>query len=91
MDLIANNGAVVTDAMLDKLAEEYESGEWPERKEGKITLGRPRISSEESVNVTFRMPRSRVAAIEKLADASGESRSEFLRNAVDKALTAALG
>jgi hypothetical protein len=91
MGFVANNGAIVTDEMLDKLAEEYESGEWPERKEGKVTLGRPRISSEELVNVTFRMPRSRVAAIERLADASGESRSEFLRDIIDKALTAALG
>ena len=86
MGFVADNGAVITDEMLDRLAAEYESGDWPERTDGQVTLGRPRITGEELVNITFRMPKSKAAVIEGLAKKSGKSRSDFLRTAVDRAI-----
>ena len=75
----------VTTAELEERAKAFESGNWPE---GKTTrMGRPPFSEDEELeSITFRMPRSRVRAIEAITSQSGETRSDFLRAAVDRAL-----
>jgi hypothetical protein len=89
MSIVTKNGTVLTDEMLDKLAEEWENDTW-EGSLGKVTMGRPRISSEELVGVTFKLPKSQVALVEKIARDKGETRSEFLREAVRKAAVSEL-
>jgi hypothetical protein len=90
MSFKAENGVLITDAMFDEVANAYESGIWPTRKEHETVMGRPRISNEELVTITFRVPKSRVDAIEGLARKLGETRSEFLRDAIDKAIAASV-
>jgi hypothetical protein len=78
-------GAEVTDEMFERLAGEWENDTWSGRLTD-ISVGRPRIMGEELVNVTFRIPKSRLTTIEAIAKRKGETRSEYLRDAVDKAL-----
>ena len=74
----------ITSDELEKSAAAYESGEWPEGKTTRI--GRPPLYDDELESVTFRLSKSRIRAIEELMVQRGETRSEFLREAVDKAL-----
>lgn len=82
----AIDGTVLTDELLDAMAQEYEEGTWSGH--GEITPGRPRMYDEDMETVSFRLPKSRVAAIEAVAKRRGESKSEFFRQAVDQALLA---
>lgn len=86
MDFTAYNGKTITDEMLEEMAAEYEEGTWSGH--GKVRAGRPRVYNEEMETISFRIPKSRLAAIERVAGERGESRSEFLREAVDSALLA---
>ncbi|MCI1222994.1 MAG: ribbon-helix-helix domain-containing protein [Bifidobacterium subtile] len=82
-----NNLFGVTDQQLDRMAAEYEDGDW-NGTVGQITPGRPRIYDEELETVSFRLPKSRLKTIDADAKAKGESRSQFLRHAIDQALLA---
>ena len=82
----AENGKTITDEMLDRMAEEYERGTWSGH--GRVAQGRPRIYDEDMETVSFRIPKSRIAAIEAVAEKRGESKSEFFRGAIDAALLA---
>jgi hypothetical protein len=82
----SENGQAFTDEMLDRMAERHLSGDWSKAKIGKVVVGRPSISDEEVKTVVFRLPVSTIAAIDKYAAEKGETRSQFLRNAVDSAL-----
>ena len=77
----------VTEEQLDAWAKEYEDGSWKGHL-GEITPGRPKLYSEDLETISFRLPKSRVKAIEVVIKKTGGSRSEFLREAVDMALLA---
>lgn len=77
----------VTAAELDSLAEPFERGEWPEGKT--VVMGRPRLAQEEVRSVTFKLPVSQIAALDRLAESSGRTRSEVLREATTRELAAA--
>lgn len=76
----------VTEDDLNKEAAEYEDGSWNPESFGKPTPGRPRLYDEDMETVTLRLPRSRIAAIEAAASKLGESRSQFMRDAIDQRL-----
>jgi hypothetical protein len=82
----AENGQVITDEMFDKMAERHLNGDWSKAIIGKVIMGRPSIADEEVRSVVFRLPVSKIAAIDACAAEKGETRSQFLRNAVDAAL-----
>lgn len=77
----------VTDGQLDALAAEYESGDWKGAL-GPVVQGRPRLYEEEMRTISFRIPASRLRAIDAHAERDGKSRSEFLRQVIDDALLA---
>ena len=83
MDIKTKNGVVITDEMFERLASAYESGDWPGKATGEIVYGRPRIAEEESRTVTFRLPVSKIVALDKAALAHNTTRSEALREAVE--------
>ena len=83
MDIKTKNGVMITDEMFEKLASAYESGDWPGKATGEIVFGRPRIAAEESRTVTFRLPVSRIIALDKAASIHNTTRSEALREAVE--------
>ena len=82
----AASGVKLTDDMLDSMAREYEEGTWSGH--GEVTPGRPRLFDEDMETVSFRLPKSRIAAVEALTKRTGESKSEFFREAIDRALLA---
>ena len=83
MEVKTKNGVVITDEMFEKLATAYESGDWPGTATGEIVMGRPRIAEEESRTVTFRLPVSKIIALDKMAEAHDTTRSVALREAVE--------
>ncbi|MEG2982363.1 MAG: hypothetical protein RR794_01765, partial [Raoultibacter sp.] len=85
MTFTAKNGVKITDEMLDRWAEAYESGNLP-GKGREIVVGRPRLSDEELISITFKMPKSRLTKLDTTAKQLGETRSEFLRATVEQAL-----
>ena len=84
MGFEADNGTVLTDEMLDKRAEEYEDGTWSGH--GEVAMGRPRLYDEDMGTVSFRLPCSRIRAVEAAARRQGESKSDFFRRAIDREL-----
>lgn len=88
MEFKTASGKVVTDAMFDEMAKEYEDGTW-EGHLGEITYGRPKLYDEDMETVSFRLPESRIKAVEVVAAREGKTKSEFFREAIDQALLAA--
>lgn len=80
------NGSVLTDGQLDEMAKEYENGTWEGHDE--VTLGRPRLYDEDMETVSFRIPRSRIAAVEDASRRCGITKSEFFRQAIERGLAA---
>ena len=86
MECKADNGTVLSDELLDAMAKEYEDGTWEGC--GKVSKGRPRLYDEDMETLSFRLPKSRIAAISAVAKRKGESKSDFIRDAIDQALLA---
>jgi hypothetical protein len=83
------DGTVITDEWMDALAEAAEKDRLPGAVLSTEThAGRPRMYGDDELKtISFRLPLSRISAIERAAKHKGKSRSDFLRDAVDKALT----
>ena len=88
MEHVTYNGTTLTDQTLDEMAKEYEQGTWSGALE-EVRMGRPRIADEELRSVTFKLPVSSVIKLDQQAKEHDETRSEFLRNVVDRALKGA--
>lgn len=86
MEFETESGAVVTDEMLDKMAEEYENGTWSGHED--VATGRPKLYDEDMATVSFRLPCSRIRAVDAVAKRRGMRKSDFFREAIDKALLA---
>lgn len=69
----------------DKMASE---GILPGKPAGEVVKGpgRPQKFGEELVAVTFKMPRSQLAAVDERAESLNETRSEYLRKAMERDL-----
>lgn len=79
------NGEILTDEDIERECAEYEAGTW----EGGLKnyrVGRPRYSDEDLGTVVFKAPLSKIAAMERKAVEQGVSKSEFMRNAMDRAI-----
>lgn len=80
-----DDGEVLTDEDIERECAEYEAGAW----EGGLTnyrIGRPRYSDEDLGTVIFKAPLSRIAAMERKASELGVSKSQFMRDAMEKAM-----
>ena len=71
--------------LLDAMAKEYEEGTWSGHK-GEVHAGRPRFGVERLVPVTFKIAPSTLATIDQLAADSDETRSEAMRQVIDRGL-----
>ena len=89
MDYQMRGGYTLSDEDLDRLGDACARGEYPGAP-GRWVV-RPRGGSEtgeELVRVSFKVSRSQAAAIDAAAAAVGQKRSQFLREAARKAVTA---
>ena len=84
--LVSENGQLITEELLDAMTKRHLNEDWSDAKIGKVVVGRPSIADEEVKTVVFRLPVSKIAAIDAYAAEQGETRSQFLRHAVDAAL-----
>ena len=84
-DYKLDNGYILTEEEIEREADMWENDTWEGRLVN-LRIGRPPISSEELGSVTFKAPKSRIAAMEKRAKDQGMSKSQFMRMAMEKAL-----
>ena len=88
MAIVSEGGHVVTDAMLDKWADDAERGRYHGAR-GDIVVGRPPLSDEELVTLTFKIQPAVLARVDAAARHAGITRSAFLRRAVEHELAVA--
>lgn len=87
---IASNGQPVTEDMLNRWCDALDRDEWPEGEHsvGDIIIGRPPMSPEGSVVMSFKVPPAMKRAVEQQARDEGLSTSEYLRSIVADRLVA---
>ena len=88
MEYRTKSGHVLTEDMIEELAEAAERGDYPGTA-GKVLIappGRPRISSEDLVTIAFKVPRSYRDRLDGKAAANHQTRSQFMRDALELAL-----
>lgn len=76
----------VSTEQLDAWADEYENAAWSHMRFGEITNGRPRIADEPLDSITVKIPRSRTVTMRRMQQQTGMTRSEFVRQAIDREL-----
>lgn len=88
MAYVLKGGAILTEEMIEELAEQAEKGIYPgETVEVVIAPpGRPPLCDEELVTVAFKVPRSYRDKLDAKAKSLNETRSQFLRDALVAAL-----
>ena len=79
-DYELTNGYVLTDEEIEQRAEQWEDGGW---ESPLVTLhaDRPRLSTEPSIRLSFKCPKSGADMIARAAETSGVKKSEFMRDA----------
>jgi len=91
MQYKTKSGFVVTEEMLEQIAEACERGEYPGTPGGFVVAppGRPQLCpSEDLVTIAFKVPRSRRDLLDEKARAEKRTRSQLMRRIVDDALIA---
>ncbi len=85
MKYVTQGGDVLTDKDIEEIAERLERGELPGRW-GRILVGRPRISSEQLKLIGVKVPVSKVQAFDEKAARNGQTRSQRLRQLIERDL-----
>ena len=67
---------------MDALGLAYETDAWDSSSFGKPTMGRPRVTGEETKPITVRLPISQIVAIDMQVAERGGTRSSAVRDAV---------
>ena len=88
MNVRTNDGRTISDTQFEQWALAAEHGKYPGRR-GKIVVGRPPLSDEELMTVTFKAQPSMIASLDARAKREGVTRSELLRQAVERELASA--
>lgn len=86
MDYAKKDGTFVSEEWMDAISEAAEADEL---NDSVIAVHEHMEPEEDFTTISIRIPTSCLTAIEKAAERIGESRSDFIRNAVDKALIGA--
>ena len=76
----------VTAQQIADWSEAAERGEYPGKPKGDIIVGRPLLFGEELRPVTFKERKAIIAAIDARAKSLNMSRSDYLRNLVERDL-----
>jgi hypothetical protein len=85
----ADNFTPEQETFLDKAAAEFERG-WPVEALKSARIGRPlSVGTDSATIVPVRLDSTRLNAIDKAAVAAGTTRSQIIRNAIDKELQVA--
>lgn len=85
---MTKSGRILTDEVIEELAERVERGEYP-GESGKMlaaSQGARLLDNEELVVVSIQIPRSLCDRLDQAASGKNETRSQFLREALEAAL-----
>ena len=91
MDFITKDGQVLTDEMIREMGDACDRGEYPGTPGEWIVRppGRPQLHpTEELVTIAFKVPKSHRALLDIKAKEAHSTRSQFMRDILDEALTA---
>lgn len=83
-EILASIGMTMEE--VDAIADACETGDYSMWDSSRVSYGSP--LDEEMTTISVRLPKSRVAAMRKVQESSGISRSEFIRRAIDQELLA---
>lgn len=84
-EVMTSAGTVITEEMLEEMGEAAEKGEYPGTPGTFVTRpGRPRLADEDLRTMGFRAPESLVVAFERKAREHGQTKSERLRDLVER-------
>lgn len=78
----------LSEAEMDALAQEFETDAWDASGFKKAPVGRPPLGDSETKTLTFKIPVSTLHEVENRASGLGVSRSEYLRDLINKDLHA---
>jgi hypothetical protein len=86
------SGYIVTDEMMEEWGAACERGEYPGQTGEFIIapVGRPRLTSDELVAVTIKLPRGVVEKLDATAKQRNETRSALIREAVGSVIASAM-
>ncbi|MCL2655058.1 MAG: ribbon-helix-helix protein, CopG family [Coriobacteriia bacterium] len=84
MEYKTASGQILTEDYIRQMDKECETGDW--YSDQPVVMGRPKLYDEDLETVSFRLPKSRIAAVEAVSKKIGKSKSEFFRQAIDQAL-----
>lgn len=85
MEHTTQGGDVLAGRDIEEAAEHLERGE-PSGKWGRILVGRPRISAEQLKLVGVKVPESKVRAFDERTSRNGQTRSQRLRQLIERNL-----
>lgn len=90
MTYILKDGTILTEEMIEELADQAERGIYPGETVEVIIAppGRPSLCDEELVTVAFKVPRSYRDKLDAKAKSLNETRSQFMRDVLAAALEA---
>lgn len=78
----------VTKEEIEKRDAEYEGADWSHMEFGEVTAGRPKLYDEPMKTIVVKVPASRVEAIGRTAAKHNETRSAWVRRAIENELVA---
>ena len=82
MEYVLKSGKKLTEKDIACLGEAIENGDLSVLgTQGKISVGRPKLSNEPLVTMTFKIPKSDAQRIQSAYESEGVSKSDFLRRA----------
>lgn len=86
--IVAADGQIVTESMIDRWAEALDRDEWPEGEHnvGPVVKGRPPMSPEGSEVISIKVPTAMKRAVAQEAKDKGLSMSDYVRTAIAKSL-----
>ncbi len=87
-ELVANNGQVVTDEMIEDWANSLDADKWPSewKNVGEIVDGVPKINSANTETLSIKIPAAMKVAVTKGARDSGQTTSAFVRGIIENSL-----
>ena len=87
-NLVANNGQVVTDEMIENWANSLDADEWPNgwKNVGGIVDGVPKTNSANTETLSIKIPVAMKVAVTKGAQDSGQTTSAFVRGIIENSL-----
>ena len=82
-------GYTLTDEDFERMAQEAECGEYPGTPGTWVVRpqGRPALADEELVTIAFKVPRSQRDVLDRKAASHNETRSQFMRDMLSRALS----